>query len=291
MKIVNILGGLGNQMFVYAMYLALKEAHPDEEVYLCRRSYKGYPLHNGYELGNVFGADAPEASLWQLAKVAFPYWNYKTWRLMQHFLPKRKCMLSGTTQIKFDYGNVTRNEDGFYDGYWQNENNFLPIRDKILEAFSFPKFNDNKNIELAELITNKRAVSCHVRRGDYLKDSLYGVCTSEYYVKAIDEINKKVSPELYCVFSDDIKWCKENLGEIIGKDKDIVFVDWNKGENSFRDMQLMSLCNHNIIANSSFSWWGAWLNNHEDKVVIAPSVWMNKPMVNDPLCDSWIRIK
>lgn len=291
MKIVNILGGLGNQMFVYAMYLALKEAHPDEEVYLCRRSYKGYPLHNGYELGNVFGADAPEASLWQLAKVAFPYWNYKTWRLMQHFLPKRKYMLSGTTQIKFDYGNVTRNEDGFYDGYWQNENNFLPIRDKILEAFSFPKFNDNKNIELAELITNKRAVSCHVRRGDYLKDSLYGVCTSEYYVKAIDEINKKVSPELYCVFSDDIKWCKENLGEIIGKDKDIVFVDWNKGENSFRDMQLMSLCNHNIIANSSFSWWGAWLNNHEDKVVIAPSVWMNKPMVNDPLCDSWIRIK
>lgn len=291
MKIVNILGGLGNQMFVYAMYLALKEAHPDEEVYLCRRSYKGYPLHNGYELGNVFGADAPEASLWQLAKVAFPYWNYKTWRLMQHFLPKRKCMLSGTTQIKFDYGNVTRNEDGFYDGYWQNENNFLPIRDKILEAFSFPKFNDNKNIELAELITNKRAVSCHVRRGDYLKDSLYGVCTSEYYVKAIDEINKRVSPDLYCVFSDDIKWCKENLGEIIGKDKDIVFVDWNKGENSFRDMQLMSLCNHNIIANSSFSWWGAWLNNHEDKVVIAPSVWMNKPMVNDPLCDSWIRIK
>lgn len=291
MKIVNIIGGLGNQMFVYAMYLALKEAHPDEEVYLCRRSYKGYPLHNGYELGNVFGADAPEASLWQLAKVAFPYWNYKTWRLMQHFLPKRKCMLSGTTQIKFDYGNVTRNEDGFYDGYWQNENNFLPIRDKILEAFSFPKFNDNKNIELAELITNKRAVSCHVRRGDYLKDPLYGVCTSEYYVKAIDEINKRVSPELYCVFSDDIKWCKENLGEIIGKDKEIVFVDWNKGENSFRDMQLMSLCDHNIIANSSFSWWGAWLNNHEDKVVIAPSLWMNKPMVNDPLCDSWIRIK
>lgn len=290
MKIVNILGGLGNQMFVYAMYLALNEAHPDEEVYLCRRSYKGYPLHNGYELGNVFGADAPEASLWQLAKVAYPYWNYKTWRLMQHFFPKRKCMLSGTTQIKFDYGNVIRNEDGFYDGYWQNENNFLPIRDKILKAFSFPKFNDNKNIELAELITNKRAVSCHVRRGDYLKDSLYGVCTSEYYVKAIDEINKKVSPDLYCVFSDDIKWCKENLGEIIGKDKEIVFVDWNKGENSFRDMQLMSLCNHNIIANSSFSWWGAWLNNHEDKVVIAPSVWMNKPMVNDPLCNSWIRI-
>ena len=210
---------------------------------------------------------------------------------MRHFFPKRSCMLSGTEDIPFDYENVTRKEDGFYDGYWQNENNFLPIRDKILEVFSFPQFNDKRNIELAELITNKRAVSCHVRRGDYLKDPLYGVCTSEYYVKAIDEINRKVSPDLYCVFSDDVKWCKENLGEIIGKDKEIVFVDWNKGENSFRDMQLMSLCNHNIIANSSFSWWGAWLNNHDDKVVVAPNIWMNKPVVNDPLCDSWIKIK
>lgn len=291
MKIVNILGGLGNQMFVYAMYLALKEAHPDEEVYICKRSYNGYPLHNGYELNRVFHANAPEASVWQLAKIAYPYWNYRTWQLMRHLFPKRRCMLSGTEDIPFDYENVTRKEDGFYDGYWQNENNFLPIRNKILKAFSFPQFNDNKNIELAELITNKRAVSCHVRRGDYLKDPLYGVCTSEYYVKAIDEINKKVSPELYCVFSDDIKWCKENLGEIIGKDKEIVFVDWNKGENSFRDMQLMSLCNHNIIANSSFSWWGAWLNNHDNKVVVAPNIWMNKPMVNDPLCDSWLKIK
>lgn len=291
MKIVNILGGLGNQMFVYAMYLALKEAHPDEEVYICKRSYNGYPLHNGYELNRVFHANAPEASVWQLVNIAYPYWNYRTWQLMRHLFPKRSCMLSGTEDIPFDYENVTRKEDGFYDGYWQNENNFLPIRDKILEVFSFPQFNDKRNIELAELITNKRAVSCHVRRGDYLKDPLYGVCTSEYYVKAIDEINRKVSPDLYCVFSDDVKWCKENLGEIIGKDKEIVFVDWNKGQNSFRDMQLMSLCNHNIIANSSFSWWGAWLNNHDDKVVVAPNIWMNKPMVNDPLCDSWIKIK
>lgn len=82
MKIVNILGGLGNQMFVYAMYLALKEAHPDEEVYICKRSYNGYPLHNGYELNRVFHANAPEASVWQLANIAYPYWNYRTWQLM-----------------------------------------------------------------------------------------------------------------------------------------------------------------------------------------------------------------
>ena len=78
--------------------------------------------------------------------------------------------------------------------------------------------------------------------------------------------------------------------DLIGRDKEVIFVDWNKGKESYRDIQLMSLCHYNIIANSSFSWWGAWLNNHEDKVVLAPEIWMNKPLVNDPICDSWKRI-
>jgi hypothetical protein len=290
MKIVNILGGLGNQMFVYAMYLALKDAHPDEEVLLCRRSYNGYPLHNGYELDRIFGLEAPDASLCQLAMVAYPFFNYKTWQLMRHFLPQRKNMTSGTTQIPFDYNEVTRKGNVFYDGYWQNENNFLPIRNKIIETFAFPDFEDEKNKALAEKLLGLRAASCHLRRGDYLKDSVYGVCNESYYKKAVEELNKLKNPELYCIFSDDIEWCKENLTGIIGKDKEIVFVDWNKGKDSFRDMQLMSLCHYNIIANSSFSWWGAWLNDHEDKIVLAPEIWMNKAMENDPICESWKRI-
>lgn len=290
MKIVNILGGLGNQMFVYAMYLALKEAHPDEDVLLCRRSYKGYPLHNGYELDRIFGIEAPEASLMQLAKVAYPYFNYKTWQLMRHFFPQRKSMASGTTQIPFDYNEVTREDDAFYDGYWQNEKNFLPIRDKIIETFAFSDFTDEKNFALAQKLKGVRAASCHLRRGDYLTDPIYGVCNTNYYARAVTELNQTVNPDLYCVFSDDIEWCKENLVDLIGKDKEVIFVDWNKGKKSYRDIQLMSLCHYNIIANSSFSWWGAWLNNHEDKVVLAPEIWMNKPLVNDPICDSWKRI-
>lgn len=290
MKIVNILGGLGNQMFVYAMYLALKETHPDEEVFLCRRSYKGYPLHNGYELDRIFGIETPEASLMQLAKVAYPYINYKTWQLMRHFFPQRKSMASGTTQIPFDYKEVTREDDAFYDGYWQNEKNFLPIRDKIIETFAFSDFTDEKNLALAQKLKGVRAASCHLRRGDYLTDPIYGVCNTNYYARAVKELNQTVNPDLYCVFSDDIEWCKENLVDLIGRDKEVIFVDWNKGRESYRDMQLMSLCHYNIIANSSFSWWGAWLNNHEDKVVLAPEIWMNKPLVNDPICDSWKRI-
>lgn len=125
---------------------------------------------------------------------------------------------------------------------------------------------------------------------NYLKDPIYGVCSSDYYIRAITELNQSVNPDMYCIFSDDIEWCKENLKFLIG-DKEVVFVDWNKGQESFRDMQLMSLCHYNIIANSSFSWWGAWLNNNDGKVVVAPERWMNKPLVNDPICDNWKRIK
>ena len=290
MKIVNIIGGIGNQMFQYAMYLALKEAHPNEEILLCRKSYRGYPLHNGYELDRIFGVEAPEASLLQLAKVAYPFINYKSWQMMCHFLPKRSSMVYGATQIPFSYYEVTRTGNAFYDGYWQNEKFFIPVRDKVIKAFAFPEFNDDKNVALMQKLRNVKAASCHLRRGDYLLNPVYGVCNSNYYEKAIAELNRTVKPDLYCVFSDDIKWCRENLVDLIGKDKEVIYVDWNKERESYRDMQLMSLCHYNIIANSSFSWWGAWLNNHDDKVVLAPEKWMNKPIVNNPICDSWKRI-
>lgn len=290
MKIVNVLGGLGNQMFVYAMYLALKKAHPNEDILLCRRSYNGYPLHNGYELEHIFGVSAPESSLMQLAKVAYPFINYKTWQIMVHFFRKRKTMTLGITSIPFSYNEITREDSAFYDGYWQNEKNFLNIRDVILDSFKFPEFEDGQNKELQKKILDNNAVSCHIRRGDYLKEPEMCVCTPKYYACAISQMNSMVNPRIYCVFSDDIEWCRENLVNLVGKERELVFVDWNKGKNSFRDMQLMSLCKHNIIANSSFSWWGAWLNQNSDKIVMTPRTWKVKDIANDPICDSWVRI-
>ena len=290
MKIVNILGGLGNQMFEYAMYLALKDAHPQEEIKVCTRSFGGYGLHNGLEIQQIFGVELSEASIWQLAKVAYPFFNYRTWQVMNHYLPNRKSMTMGTTAIPFDYSQVSREDNAFYDGYWQNEGNFKHVRNKILEAYTFPEFTDERNIELADRLKSANSVSCHVRRGDYLKEPNICVCTPNYYARAITEMNERFAPKLYAIFSDDIQWCKENLSGLIG-DREVIFVDWNKGENSFRDLQLMTLCKHNIIANSSFSWWGAWLNRNDNKVVIAPEVWMNKPIVNDPICSDWIRVK
>lgn len=286
MKIVNILGGLGNQMFEYAMYLALKEAHPEEDILLCRRCYNGYSLHNGYELERIFGIKAQEANFVQLSKVAYPFFNYKTWQIMHHFFHIRKCMTLGTSQIPFDYKEVSKKGDLFYDGYWQNEKYFLPIRNKVLASYTFPDFNDEYNMALANRLKDKRAVSCHVRRGDYLKNPVMYVCNNTYYEKAIYEIDHIVDPDMYIIFSDDIQWCQDNMISLF-RGKEVVFVDWNKGLDSYKDMQLMSLCHYNIIANSSFSWWGAWLNNHTDKIVLAPEKWMNKPIVNNPICDSW----
>lgn len=290
MKIVNLLGGLGNQMFEYAMYLALKHAHPDEKIICTTRSFNGYGLHNGFELNRIFGIKINEASLCQLAKLAYPFFNYTSWRIIRHWLPvRRKTMTRGAIDIPFDFSQVTRTDSAFYDGYWQNEYNFKHIRDKVLEAYTFPEFSDEKNIGLVERLNNQISVSCHIRRGDYLKEPNMCVCTPTYYASAIKEMNERVKPTLYCIFSDDIQWCKENIHNLIGKDKLVVFVDWNKGENSYRDMQLMSLCNHNIIANSSFSWWGAWLNKHNDKIVIAPQKWIKGTIKNNPLCEEWIK--
>ena len=290
MKIVNILGGLGNQMFEYTMYLALKEAHPDEEIKVCTRSFGGYGLHNGLEIQRIFGVELPEASLWQLTKLAYPFFNYRTWQVMRHWLPSRKTMTRGALGISFGYAEVERQGDTYYEGYWQNEKNFRYIREKVLQVYAFPEFSDEQNKQLANRLKQSVAVSCHVRRGDYLKEKDWNVCTPDYYARAITEMNSRVRPELYCVFSDDIDWCKENLSGLIG-DMEVVYVDWNKADQSFRDMQLMSLCRHNIIANSSFSWWGAWLNQHEDKIVMAPEIWANYDIKNDPICESWVRVK
>ena len=290
MKIVNILGGLGNQMFEYAMYLALKEAHPNEEVKVCTRSFGGYGLHNGLEIQRIFGVDLPEASLWDLTRLAYPFFNYKTWQVMRHKLPPRKSMTRGALGIPFDFGEVERQTSTYYEGYWQNEKNFKHIREKVIGAYTFPVFEDEQNKELASRLLSENAVSCHIRRGDYLKEPAWGVCKEAYYFRAITRAVEEQGAKLICVFSDDIPWCREHLeGAFAGVEK--VYVDWNKGENSFRDMHLMTLCRHNIIANSSFSWWGAWLGQQPDKVVYAPKIWVNGNVKNDPICYNWIRLE
>jgi hypothetical protein len=145
------------------------------------------------------------------------------------------------------------------------------------------------NADLVEQISKVNAVSLHVRRGDYVQNAKtnanHGVCSLDYYRAAIQNILERVEAPSFFIFSDDIPWVKEHLV----LDIPCRYVDHNQGVESYNDMRLMSLCRHHIIANSSFSWWGAWLNPDPQKIVIAPQKWFaNDNIVDDLFPPEWV---
>lgn len=292
MKIVRIFGGLGNQMFQYALAVALREAHPDEQVWIDASCMKGYPLHNGFELQRIFGTSIAQAPQMRVARVAWPLPHYRLWQLGHRVLPQRRTMVVENSDMAFMSGLTGRRDDLLLEGYWQTERYFATVRKQVLEAFCFPAIDcDSRNFCLAERIAGLHdVVAIHVRRGDYTKiASTQGICTQQYYESALNVVRSRVRPQLLVVFSDDAAWCRANM-ETLFYEAPVEYVDWNHGVNSFRDMHLMSMCSHNIIANSSFSWWGAWLNQNPDKIVVAPSRWMNGTGWYDIIPDEWIKI-
>ncbi|WP_279150742.1 alpha-1,2-fucosyltransferase [Muribaculum intestinale] len=275
MKIVRIIGGLGNQMFQYALYLSLRKRFPKEKILVDCSLFRSYGVHNGLELDKVFGVDLPQASFFEMFKVTVPTYNYTLARIVRKILPKR---VSECYEAK-DY---TYNEHVFspgnryYNGYWQNFRYFIDIRELIQNTYKFSLPHDNKNSEiLRELSESQSSVSIHVRRGDYLKAPNYaGLCGLEYYRQAINYIKKQIKSPSFYIFSDDIGWCKENIMPML-EDAPVNIVDWNRGSDSYRDIQIMSACKNNIIANSSFSWWAAFLNTNKNAIVCAPAKWTN----------------
>ena len=144
-----------------------------------------------------------------------------------------------------------------------------PVKEELLSSFSFPDVGDGKNKQMIERIENSNSVSIHARRSDFLQynNDCY---TNGFFKKAVKYIKKRVDNPLFVVFSEDCEWCKENI-DVLGLTDDdaVAFVDWNNGDDSYRDMQLMSLCKHNIITKSSFGWWAAYINPNPDKIVVS----------------------
>jgi hypothetical protein len=120
------------------------------------------------------------------------------------------------------------------------------------------------------------SVSLHVRRGDYAGNSIFGSASQEYYKKGVDYIRQHVDNPHFFIFSDEIEWCRKNLS--IDK---ATFIDWNKKDDSYKDLWLMSNCKNHVMANSTFSWWGAWLDNNPVKIVTAPKQWFKRNYNND----------
>lgn len=276
MKIVKYIGGLGNQMFIYAFSVALRETFR-QEILVDTHYYKSRNFHNGLEIERIFGIHLAEAKLIDKLRMSWYFPNYWIDYHLLGKLPARKNTVRELSGQKVNLELLEDSSDKFYDGYWQSYQYFDSYRDVILKEFTFPKISmeDKLNFELNERLKNEEnSVGIHIRRGDYLKNWKYrGLCGIDYYQKAIAYILEHIKSPKFFLFSDDIDWVKENISPLL-KGYDVTFVNWNHSINSYKDMQLMAMCKNLIIANSSFSWWAAYLNQN-NPIVVAPEKWIN----------------
>lgn len=289
MKIIKFYGGLGNQMFQYAMLTAIRERWGGE-VLMDTSLYSSYGLHNGFELQNVFDITAQEATPEQIKQLSLYTTSYRLSRLYHYAFPSRSTEFKERTFGKY-YPEVMEIErDMMYEGYWQHWEYFHPYRESVISEFKLKQGLDERNLNLHQaLLSKNNSVSVHVRRGDFLNKRIYkGLCGKDYYLKAIAEAKRIAGNDAdFYVFSNDLPWCRENLSDLIAAEH-FHAVDRNTGQNSYKDMILMGACRVNIIANSSFSWWGAYLNQRTDRQVIAPEKWINKKMPNPIQLPEWI---
>lgn len=299
MKIVNIIGGLGNQMFQYSFALSLKAKNPNDDIlidtshfnYLFLKKIRTANLHNGFEIKKIFlNADLKIASPGQIKKVTRYIPNYLLSRIIRRILPHKKSEIIQAPSKYFSYTESVYKHTGdfYYEGYWQSIKYYLPIKNLLLKTYRHPCPN-HINSNYIEEIKNTNSVGIHVRRGDYISSKLFkGICSIDYYREAIRELNKGKKIYSFFIFSDDIEWCTKNLLPLLDGNN-VLFVTENTGENSFWDMVLMTYCKNLIIANSSFSWWAAFLNTTKGKIIV-PKTWCNSSFEIDLYDPSWIKI-
>jgi hypothetical protein len=291
MIIVKLIGGLGNQLFQYALGRHLAHIHKTE-LKLDVTGFEAYKLHS-YGLGkfNIVENFATKEEIKRFIK--YRKKNGRIWFLYNRLIAD-KSMYVQERQFNFDPSVLRSKNSAYIDGFWQTEKYFKAIEEIIRKEFTLKTKISDYSAQIASCINNANSVSIHIRRGDYASDEktnkYHGLCSLDYYHEAIKEIAKKIDKPHFFIFSDEPEWAKKNL--IL--DFPATYVDGNKSDKNYEDLYLMSLCKHQIIANSSFSWWGAWLNQNKNKIVFAPKKWFSytKTSVNtnDIIPDSWIKI-
>ena len=287
MIIIKIMGGLGNQMFQYALARSLIERGKD--VKLDVSYYDHIPTKDTYRAleTDKFIYKIPKAS-----KREIKLYN----NIIQKIMNKINMYIRLFPQIKIieekkDFcEEVFECDNKYLIGYWQNENYFKDIKLKLIQDFGLAP----QNAELAQrLQKEKNSVSLHIRAGDYLNQYNYhefgNICTQEYYEKACNYIENQIRTKIKVyVFTNDAQWAEKNIKL---KRDGVKYIDWNEKEDSRVDLYLMSLCHHNIIANSSYSWWAAWLNMNQGRIVVAPFKWSNNSRYEDVYCADWVKVK
>lgn len=287
MVVVKLMGGLGNQMFQYACGRRL--AHARSTSLKLDISDLGAPNERTFALCSlkISGEIASNADIKRFKSSGFLRRLLRRGGIVKRSHRERNIVREQS--FHFDESILSLPDNVYLEGYWQSERYFKDIESLIRREFAVMHPPVGKNAMTAETIAASNAVAVHVRRGDYVSNpktsQVHGVCTPDYYERAAKRIVQSTFNPHFFVFSDDPKWVRANfrLGH------EMTHVDQNSSETGHEDLRLMSLCKHHIIANSSFSWWGAWLSTYPEKIVIAPARWFNDYSADtrDLLPPSW----
>lgn len=287
MIITRLSFGLGNNLFQYALGRRLALERGTEllidfsgENYNRRQYCLSYMSH--------FNMIRSVAKAREVMKV----------KLLNCFSPLAPAYRNSVIKEKgnaFDQNILNAPKNAYLIGYWQSEKYFKSIENVIRQDLTFKEPQDEKYQGLLNRIMESNSVSVHIRRGDYLLEKnlrLFTACTPDYYLRAEKFISKKISlPELF-IFSDDIEWVRQNVPFRFP----VTFVSESgltlANKSDYQELMLMSACKHNIIANSTFSWWGAWLNNNPQKIVVTPQRWFVNSVVDesDLIPPEWVKM-
>lgn len=294
--VVKTYGGLGNQLFQYAFARATSSHLKTKFLLDIDTSviHEGLRVHK-FSLSH-FNTYLPQARWFNLfgfvllkrQKKIFNFvYNHLRWK--QKILP----FYYPEYVFTFDRNVFSVPTNTYFDGFWQTEKYFKNIEKEIRQELTLNKPLSPYSKDMLNKINSVNAVSLHVRRTDYVyhneSNSFHGICELDYYKDAINHIVKNVPAPHFFLFSDDLLWVKENFEFL----KHPFTLIENGADKNYEDITLMSMCKHHIIANSSFSWWGAWLNPSKEKIVIAPKRWFAGAPKNDTkdlLPDDWITI-
>lgn len=290
MKIVNIIGGLGNQMFQYAFAKALQCKYPGEQILVDISHFHYYNQHAGFQINRIFkNANITIATPKQLMRVTWYCPHYKVSRILRKILPERGKEYIETKDYVFNPGVFEIKKDCYFEGYWQSPLYFNEFSGEIKKMFTFP-VPQGKNKDLEGRMLSEDSVAIHIRRGDYLNaGSFMGICGIDYYVRAIEYIRQKIKHPVLYIFSNDIGWCVQNITPL-ARGLSVYYISHNTGCDSFWDLFLMSKCKSMILANSSFSWWAAYLNVEEASIIISPEKWVNRDYDQDVFLKQWIKL-
>lgn len=277
MIIVKLKGGLGNQLFQYAVGRSLSCLKSTD----LKLDVSFFSEMDNQKLQREYVLDYYNIAAEVVSKTDFVNVLRKininraiSRNLLKKRIPYYKENLIIEQNVYFDKNIFNSNKNAILDGYWPNEKYFNSIHKVIRDEYTLKKeYITPEFTAYKKAILHQQSVSIHIRRADYLQNEnydLFGVCGMDYYNNAVNLIKKLIGSPVFYIFTDDTEWVRENFK----MDDSYQLVSENRFQD-YEELQLMSFCKHNIIANSTFSWWGAWLNHNSEKKVIAPLKWYN----------------